>query len=309
MSEVIRFGRLRQVVEVPALTELQVKAYKRFLQAEVPMLKRKDQGLESILRETFPIRNYDGSVSLEYIGYDIGQPRYSPDECRLLRLTFGAPLKVRLRLTREVPVEEDVYLGDIPRMIGGGAFIINGAERVIVNQLHRSPGVDFMEERTGDRRTHSCWIVPERGSWIEIAVTKKDSVSIRIDQGGKIPATTFLRACSEEYSTDPQILRTFHETKEIRLNDKTEESNLIGRVVVQTVTDPEKNEPIVETGQQIVKGQLKQMLAAGIKSIEIVPKLDDVLIVNTILEDDTKSHKEALAKIYARLRPGTPQTD
>ena len=234
MTETIRFGGRTKVVDLPPLTELQEKSYKRFLQREVPVEKRKSIGLEAILRETFPIKNYDGTISLEYVSCDIGQPRYSPDECRMLRLSYGAPLKVRLRLNRaQNPVEEEVYLGDIPLMIGGGAFIVNGAERVIVNQLHRSPGIDFMEAREGDKKMHSCWIVPERGSWIEIAVTKKDSLSIRIDQGGKIPATTFLRATSPDYSTDEEIIRTFYETVEVKVASAREE-DLIDKVVAET---------------------------------------------------------------------------
>lgn len=308
MTETIRFGRFKNILDLPALTELHVKAYDRFLQREVLPEKRVDWGLESILRETFPIKNYDGTVSLEYVHYEIGQPRYTPEECRMLRLTYGAPLKVRLRLVRpEGPIEEDVYLGEIPLMIGGGAFIINGAERVLVNQLHRSPGIDFMEERVGDRKIHSCWIVPERGSWIEISVTKRDSVAIRIDQGGKIPATTFLRACSPEFSTNADIIRVFHETQEVKLAGAEEEA-LVGKVVVQDVVDPQKNEKILASGQRIAKGMLKLMEEAGLKTIEIVSRLDDALILNTLEEDDTHSHEEALLKIYGRLRPGTPQT-
>jgi len=308
MTETIRFGRFRNLLDVPALTELHVKAYIKFLQREVPPDKRQDYGLESILRETFPIKNYDGTVSLEYVHYEIGQPRYTPEECRMLRLSFGAPLKVRLRLNRpDAPIEEDVYLGEIPLMIGGGAFIVNGAERVLVNQLHRSPGIDFMEERVGDRKMHSCWIVPERGSWIEISVTKRDSVAIRIDQGGKIPATTFLRACSPEFSTNSDIMRVFYETKEIKLSGADEEE-LIGRVAVKDVVDPQKSEKILSNGQRFVKGMLKTMEEAGLKTVEILPRADDTLILNTLEEDDTHSHEEALLKIYGRLRPGTPQT-
>src|SRR5262245_49456235 len=265
MTELIRFGRFKNVLDVPALTELHVKAYVKFLQRELAPDKREDLGLESILRETFPIKNYDGTISLEYVHYEIGQPRYTPEECRMLRLSYGAPLKVRLRLNKpENPIEEDVYLGEIPLMIGGGAFIVNGAERVIVNQLHRSPGIDFMEERVGDKKVHSCWIVPERGSWIEIAVTKRDGVSIRIDQGGKIPATTFLRATSPEFSTNEDILRAFHECKEIKLSG-AEESELIGRVIVKDVVDPSKNQPIVTAGQRFAKGMKKLFEEAGIK--------------------------------------------
>ena len=309
MVETIRFGRFRETFPIPNLTDLQVKAYIKFLQQALAPTKREDLGLESILRETFPIKNYDGSISLEYVSYDIGQPRYSADECRMLRLTYGAPLKVRLRLAKpENPIEEDVYLGEIPLMIGGGAFIVNGAERVIVNQLHRSPGIDFMEERVADRKMHSCWIVPERGSWIEIAVTKRDSVSIRIDQGGKIPATTFLRACSPEFSTNEDILRIFYECREVKLS-AAEESELIDKVVVKDVVDPAKNnEKVIQSGQPITKGVMKTLDQLGVKTIEIVARLDDRLILNTIEEDETHSHEEALLRIYSRLRPGTPQT-
>ena len=308
MVETIQFGRFKETFPIPSLTDLQVKAYVKFLQAGLPSDRRDNLGLESILRETFPIKNYDGSLSLEYVNYEIGQPRYSADECRMLRLTYGAPLKVRLRLVKpQNPIEEEVYLGEIPLMIGGGAFIVNGAERVIVNQLHRSPGIDFMEERLGDRKMHSCWIVPERGSWIEIAVTKKDGVSIRIDQGGKIPATTFLRACSPEFSTNEDILRAFHETLEIKISGAREEE-LIGKVVVKDVSDPRKNEKLIQSGQRFPKGMLTVLQDAGVKSIDIIAHMDDSLILNTIEEDETHSHEEALLRIYSRLRPGTPQT-
>ena len=308
MVETIQFGRFKETFPIPSLTDLQVKAYVKFLQAGLPSDRRDNLGLESILRETFPIKNYDGSLSLEYVSYEIGQPRYSADECRMLRLTYGAPLKVRLRLVKpQNPIEEEVYLGEIPLMIGGGAFIVNGAERVIVNQLHRSPGIDFMEERLGDRKMHSCWIVPERGSWIEIAVTKKDGVSIRIDQGGKIPATTFLRACSPEFSTNEDILRAFHETLEIKISGAREEE-LIGKVVVKDVSDPRKNEKLIQSGQRFPKGMLAVLQDAGVKSIDIIAHMDDSLILNTIEEDETHSHEEALLRIYSRLRPGTPQT-
>ena len=164
---------------IPDLTEIQTRSYDAFLQHEVPWQKRKDQGIEGVLREIFPIESYDKTLRLEYVRYELGKPRYEPDECRQLRLTYGRPFKVWLRLTKEQPVEEEVYLGDIPIMLGGGEFIINGAERVVVSQLHRSPGVDFVmrDGRTGDRRLHSCRIIPERGSWIELNVTRKESLA------------------------------------------------------------------------------------------------------------------------------------
>src|SRR5699024_9588287 len=153
------------------------------------------------------------NMQIEYLHYKLDEPRYTPDECRELRLTYGLPFRIGMRFVRkdvEEILEEDIYLGEVPIMMGGGEFIINGAERVIVNQLHRSPGVDFsISSSEGDRPLHSARIIPERGSWIELEVTKKDVLQMRIDQSTKIPATTFLRALDEEFSTTDKLLRTF----------------------------------------------------------------------------------------------------
>jgi DNA-directed RNA polymerase subunit beta len=179
------FGRFGDAVEVPSLTDVQTKSYDRFLQLEIPALKREDSGLEGVLREIFPIESYDKTLSLSYIKYELGKPRYGPDECRQLRLTYGRPFKVWLRLNKEQPVEEEVYLGDMPIMIGGGEFIINGAERVVVSQLHRSPGVDFVVEiDAGDRKIFSARIIPERGSWIELNFSKRDTLQVRMISRG-----------------------------------------------------------------------------------------------------------------------------
>jgi DNA-directed RNA polymerase subunit beta len=149
------YSKIEEIVEQPSLVQLQTKSYAAFLQEAVLPNKRKNLGLEAILRETFPIKNYDETISLQYIKYELGKPRYSPDECRQLKLIYGKPFRVWLRLDKGESIEEEVYLGEIPVMIGGGEFIINGTERVIVNQLHRSPGVDFVEELHGEKRMHS----------------------------------------------------------------------------------------------------------------------------------------------------------
>src|SRR3954466_5208668 len=190
------FGRFGDAAPVPPLTDIQTRSYDRFLQLDVMYDKRTPTGLEGVLREIFPIDSYDKKITLEYVKYELGKPRYDPDECRQLRLTYGRPFKVwlRPRKTDGPVVEEEVCLGDMPIMIGGGEFIINGAERVVVSQLHRSPGVDFVMEIDGDARLHSCRIIPERGSWIEINVTKKGTLGVRIDQSGKFSAMTLLRA-------------------------------------------------------------------------------------------------------------------
>jgi DNA-directed RNA polymerase subunit beta len=199
------FGRFGDAVEVPDLTDVQTRSYDRFLQLDVPYDKRTQTGLEGVLQEIFPIESYDKKISLEYIRYELGKPRYDADECRQLRLTYGRPFRVwlRLRKTDGTAVEEEVYLGDMPIMIGGGEFIINGAERVVVSQLHRSPGVDFVVTREADKDLHSCRIIPERGSWIEINATKKDTLGVRIDQSGKFSAVTLLRAMDRTPARPP----------------------------------------------------------------------------------------------------------
>ena len=212
--EIRNFARVEDVLPTPDLVAVQRRSYDQFVQADAHPKSRKNVGLEAIFREMFPIESYDGKLRLEYICYELGRPRYSPHDCRRLRLTYGRPLRARLRFVKpDGAIQEDVYLGDMPIMIGGGEFIVNGAQRVIVAQLHRSPGGDFQEDtRSSEKRLHSCRIIPERGSWIEIDVSRKDVLNIRVDQSGRFPVTVFLRAISAEYSTNADILRAFYET-------------------------------------------------------------------------------------------------
>jgi DNA-directed RNA polymerase subunit beta len=309
--EVKHFGSehsKKSIDDVPSLTEIQTKSFEDFLQVDVPFNRRAATGLEAILRETFPIYSYDKTMSLEYIGYELGRPRYTSDECRVLGQTYGMPFKVRVRLDKPDPVEEWVYLGEVPIMVGGGEFIINGSERVIVSQLHRSPGVDFsVEVLPGDKKIHSCWIIPERGSWIELAVTKKDVLGIKIDQSGRFPTTMFLRAMAEEYGSNAALIRLFHETKKIKIGGPKEtEKKLLNRVVVDDVVDPTTGEIVIPHGTPISQEQVETILMSNMKEIEIVEEVDDPLILNTLREDDTTSHETALLRIYNRLRPGNP---
>ena len=237
--EIRNYGKVADVIEIQNLVQIQTKAYRDYLQADVPASKRKNYGIEAILREIFPVSNYDGTLSLDYIKYELGKPRYTQDECRQLRLTYGRPFRIWLRLNKVEPIEEEVYLGEIPVMIGGGEFIINGTERVIVTQLHRSPGIDFIEEFHAEKRLHSCRIIPERGSWIEVEVGKKDILTVRIDQSGKLPATCFLRALSDEYTNDEDIIRLFHETETVKISDYSSATKLRGRYTVEKIINPQ----------------------------------------------------------------------
>jgi DNA-directed RNA polymerase subunit beta len=298
------FSKVGDQAPVPNLIALQTESYARFLQADVDPDKRRNEGLESLLQEVFPIVSYDESMTLEYIHYELGVPRYNPQECRDLRLTYGMPFRIRCRLTckdRKDVWEESIYVGEIPIMLGGGEFIINGAERVIVSQLHRSPGVDFtVEMQESDRPLHGARVIPERGSWIELSVTKKDAISMRIDQSSKIPATMFLRSMDEKFGDTPTIIREFYETETVDAEQLRPQVYL-----VEGWVDPDSGEEIVPAGGQ-VGDALNQIVAAAKKKIEIVSADADPLILNTLAEDPAEDHEAAVLRIYARLRPGNP---
>jgi len=298
------FSKVGDAAPPPNLIDIQITSYDRFLQADCDPQKRKNEGLESLLREIFPITSYDEKVSLEYLDYELGESRYTVQECRDLKLSHGRPLRIRCRLTRKDSkevLEEQIYIGEMPTMIGGGEFIINGAERVIVSQLHRSPGVDFtVEMEESDRPLHGARIIPERGSWIELSVTKKDSLSIRIDQSSKTPATTFLRAMDARYGTDAEIIREFYPTKKIPVEQLRPQTYL-----VEAFVDPDTGEELVPAGGQVGEA-LTKIVSSPVKKVEVIEDASDPLILNTLAEDATDSHESAVLRIYMRLRPGNP---
>ncbi|MEM1165605.1 MAG: DNA-directed RNA polymerase subunit beta [Planctomycetota bacterium] len=296
------------------LTKIQRDAYERFLQeaSTSPDEREPSIGLEALLREVFPIPSYDETMSLEYCYYTVEEPRYTPDECRALRLTYGKPFRVCLRLKREnhpdIP-EEEIYLGEIPIMMGGGEFIVNGAERVIVSQLHRSPGVDFsIISDEGDRPLHSARIIPERGSWIELEVTKKDQLLMRIDQSAKLPATTFLRCLDESVSSTSAVLSLFYEVKHLAVEQLKPE-----HWAAETIFDAESGEEFVHVGHQL-GDSLEAIMNSGLTSVSVIEEPPDPLILNSVAEEKLEQfgeiaqseHEAALLKIYTRLRPGNP---
>ncbi len=306
------FGSGREHFDTPDLTEIQTRSYDAFIQVDVPTEKRKNQGIESVLREIFPVESYDKTISLEYVRYELGKPRYTPNECRQLRLTYGQPFRVWLRLNKDEPIEEEVYLGDIPIMLGGGEFIINGAERVVVSQLHRSPGIDFQLAADGvsEKIYPSCRIIPERGSWIEVNVTKKDALSVRIDQSGKFSAITLLRAMDPKFSEDADILRAFYDSTKEKVVDGRSVAKLEGKVAVDDIIYPvssdKAGEILVEAGQKITKDHAELICTSGVKTVEVVAAPPVSLVFNSLADDATSSHEEALLRIYQRLRPGNP---
>ncbi|MBL1216445.1 MAG: DNA-directed RNA polymerase subunit beta [Planctomycetes bacterium] len=305
------FSKRGDGLPTPDLVEVQRAAYERFLQMDFgPDDRDIAIGVEALLREIFPIESYDGKTRLEYLYYTLEEPRYTPDECRELRLTYAMPFRVAVRLIREdtseVP-EEEIYLGEMPIMMGGGEFIINGAERVIVNQLHRSPGVDFgVVSAEADRPLHSSRIIPERGSWIELEVTKKDVLVMRIDQSSKIPATTFLRALDEECSTTDTLIDLYYQVESLSVAKLREE-----HYAAETVVDPETGEELVRVGRMLGEA-LVPIQESSLKKLRVITGSVDPLLLNTIAEGtldqfgEVSEHEAALLKIYTRLRPGNP---
>ncbi len=317
VSQTVRsFGNVQDAVDIPNLVDIQRGSYESFLQKDVAPTKRKCVGLEALFREIFPIESYDKNTVLEYVYYELERPHHTPMRCRQLRLTYGYPLKIVCRLRRkegEDLSEQAIYIGEMPVMIGGGEFIVNGAVRVIVSQLHRSPGVDFLiESKEGDRVLHGGRIIPERGSWIEIGVTHKDILVVKIDQSSKIPATVFLRAISPDYGTTEQILRLFYPTKKVPLNKLSPTM-----WAVEPIADPDSGEIIVKAGTQIADrvSVIQSALADTGKGkkkaveIEVITRVRDAIILNTLAEDDCETHEQALLKFYMRLRPGNPPNE
>jgi DNA-directed RNA polymerase subunit beta len=234
------YSRSADVTDLPDLLEIQTRSYEKFLQSDIPPRQRKTTGLNGVFASMFPVNDVKGYYSLEYEGYKLGVPKYSIKECKERGMTFAAPLKVDMSLMvfeRDGEVKKfvekisnEVYIGEIPLMTERGTFVINGAERVIVSQLHRSPGITFDEmEHVSGEQLLSARIIPQRGSWIEIIVDIDDVLTINIDRRKKMPATILLRALG--YSTDEQLLTTFHKSHKVKVAGKAKEE-LLGSVEI-----------------------------------------------------------------------------
>ena len=305
--EVRDFSKIGSSLEVPDLNAVQRRSYEDFLQRDRRPTERENTGLEAVIREVFPIENEDGDVRLDYVYYTLGEPRFTPDECRRLELTYGYPFRVRVRLKKEDEIQEqDVYLGEMPAMLGGGEFIVNGSERVIVTQLHRAPGCDFSVEKRGDSSLYSCRIIPERGSWVEMETSRRDQLGCRLDRSSKMPATLLLKALSEEHASDEAILKLFYPTEDIKFTEGTAAARLRDRISAERIAVDDDEMEIVGAGEVITDDKARQLAEAGVESIEVLPEGPDPLILETLDEDDSSDHRSAVKELYSRLRPGTP---
>jgi DNA-directed RNA polymerase subunit beta len=279
------FGKLPTVMHVPYLLAIQLDSYRKFTQADVAPNKRLDMGLHAAFKSVFPIVSYSGNAALEYVSYTLGKAVFDVNECVLRGATYAVPLRVKVRLiiydkessTKTIKdiKEQEVYMGEIPLMTDNGTFVINGTERVIVSQLHRSPGVFFEHDKgkthSSGKLLYSARIIPYRGSWLDFEFDPKDLVYVRIDRRRKLPVTILLRALG---FTSEEILGMFFETNKYRLvDDKTVKLELVparlrGDVATFTITD-ENGNVIVEDGRRITARHIRQMEKAGVKELSV----------------------------------------
>ncbi|MGE5894060.1 MAG: DNA-directed RNA polymerase subunit beta, partial [bacterium] len=290
MTKVLRkrehFGKVPEILDVPYLIEIQRRSFETFLQKEVPAGKRKDHGLQAAFVSVFPITDYNETASIDFLEYSMGEPKFSPRECIQKGINYAAPIKIKVRLNLfdvqedgskklKEAREQEVFIGEIPLMTDTGTFIINGTERVIVSQLHRSPGVFFspdkMKTHVSGRLLYTARVIPARGSWLDFEFDTKDILYVRIDRRKKLPATVVLKALG--YSNE-ELLRTFYPIDHVRIEGRNKFFRIVKEFMVgvkskNTIKDPQSGDVIVKAGGKITRGAYKKMESVGIKEIPI----------------------------------------
>ncbi|RKY57653.1 MAG: DNA-directed RNA polymerase subunit beta, partial [Candidatus Latescibacterota bacterium] len=307
------YAKLHPVVDMPDFLEMQLKSWEDFLQKDVPPEKRENKGLQAVFQSVFPVTDVSEQYALEFVSYSVGRPKYTVEECKERGMTYQAPLRARLRLVQREPeekgfkvkeaIEQVVFLGDIPLMTEKGTFIINGVERVVVGQLHRSPGVFFSETiHPNGKPLYSARVVSYRGSWVEFSLDVHDVLFVHIERKRKLPATVLLRALG--YSSDRDILELFLDVKEVPVGP-----GLKRWVAAEPVVGPD-GQILVQALEQFDEGHIQALQEAGVEKVAAVEVKGEgdraVVIWNTLRKDPTRSEKEALYRIYSLLRPGEP---
>jgi DNA-directed RNA polymerase subunit beta len=322
----ISFSKLPSSMAMPNMLDVQLRAFRSLLQTDAAAQEREDVGLERVFNEVFPITDVNNKFSLEFVNYSLGEPKYSVEECIERDMTYAAPLKSTLRLVvwEEVEgeerrpkdiIEKEVYLGDLPLLTDLGTFIINGSERVIVSQLHRSPGVVFEETmHPNGSKLFSARIIPFRGSWVEFTVDIHDVIFVHIDKKKKFPATALLRAFG--YGRDEDVLRLFYSTRDIELTDdmldqKLQRRDVFGLLLASEVVDPETGEVIAEIAEELTPELFGRLRRADVSKVTVFSSgsargTESPLLKNTLRKDPTANEEDALRAIYSLLRPGDP---
>ncbi|MBI4055661.1 MAG: DNA-directed RNA polymerase subunit beta [Elusimicrobia bacterium] len=314
MRPQINFSKISNVVGLPNLLEMQKRSFREFLQPEIPEDKRKIQGLQASFMDVFPITNNDETLVLDFVRYETAEPRYSAEEARARDATYSAPVRAVLRLSARQPngklkeiVEQEIFLCDLPLMTENASFIINGAERVVVSQLHRSPGVIFEEDEekkisSSGKPLYFARLIPYRGAWVEFEFDLANALYVRIDRKRKFPVTTFLRACGLE--SDGSILRLFYPEEEIAFQPSRAQ-DLAGRVVLEDVAHKSSGEVLVEAGQVLTPELIRKLSNAKIGKISVISgdaAVKNPTLLETLKRDSMKTPQEAQQEIYKRLR-------
>jgi len=330
-TERINFASIKNQLPYPDFLDIQLKSFKDFFQLETNPENRKNEGLFRVFAENFPITDARNNFVLEFLDYYIDPPRYSIEETIERGLTYSVPLKAKLKLYCTDPEHEDfetivqdVYLGMIPYMTPKGTFVVNGAERVVVSQLHRSPGVFFGQHRHANgTRLYSARIIPFKGSWMEFSTDINNVMYAYIDRKKKMPVTTLLRAIG--YETDKDILEIFNLAEEVKVS-KAGLKRILGRKLAARVVHSwfedfvdedtgevvtiERNDVIIERETILEKEHIEPIIEAGVKTVLLHkddPNLTDYSIIfNTLQKDTTNSEKEAVEYIYFQLRNALP---
>ena len=309
MSERIYFGKLKEAIEPPNLIELQINSYDDFFQKDVDPSKRKSVGLQAVFKEFFPIFGFEEKSSLDFVSYELGEPKMSSIECQREGQTFSAPLYVTFRYKDERSTkEEKVYMGEIPLMTPQGTFVINGAERVVVSQLHRSPGICFETSvHLNGKLLHGFRIIPDRGSWIEVQFDTSDLLYVYLDRRKrrrKFLATTFLRALG--HPSDEDIIKLFYNIVDLKLAENLDEEEISTKVLIQDIRDGEIT--VARAFEPLNAATIRQLMSLGHKVVKVVDTKDDDTIIKSLKKDPAHDEEEALKDIYRKLRPGDPPT-
>ncbi len=311
-SKRITFGSIPEIIEAPDLLNIQLESWESFLQSDVPPARRKNKGLQAVFKMNFPITDARENFLLEFVEYYVEQPKYSVRECEERGLTYAVPVKAKLRLSQKAEdgksfintIEQDVYLGNLPTMTLRGTFIINGAERVVVSQLHRSPGVFFSESiHPNGTPIYSARIIPFRGSWVEFSTDINNVMYAYIDRKKKFPVTTLLRALG--YSSDDDILELFSLVDEVVV-EKSDLREYLGRTICSDVVDKKTGEIFINKDTVLNEDHIKRIRRSSIKKIRFLRQEgnEESVIAKTILKDAVRSEEDALSAIYKQLRSG-----
>ena len=316
LSDRLTFEKTKSEIEFPDLLGVQIEAFQSFIQENVPEDERENLGLQEVFTNVFPLEDPHRNYVFEYKSYFLGLAKYTPEECMDRGLTYSVPLKVRLvlhitneddRSKYDQSIEQEVYFGNIPMMTKKGTFVINGAERVIVSQLQRSPGVFFDQSiHPNGTKLYQGRIIPFRGSWVDFTTDINDCIFCIIDRRRKFPVTMLLRTLG--YSTNADIFKAFNCTQELKINSKDIDS-AIGSTVVEDIIDHQTGEIFMEGGSELDEKGIDDLKKAKIKSIEIVnPNKDfhSMMLLNTMTKDPSKNTEEALNIVYQLLRSGEP---